>query len=219
MGAGFSQEHMIKYNPRRQNITNFHMNRLILTFALLLLTALPLVSCIHTKADTETTQKKCGPTKDLSVAFYQDTWDELWPQAKAGDMKARGKLYALILGIPHMSRLVPPGSSPDLMTAIRHLVILEVHLVDYWNQQHPKPQDKLPETDTETLRVYFRNNFFLQVGFDLSPRGKRFLKCAALQSGGCANQAVEDGLVPSFDEYIAQIDQHVENGAKASCAD
>lgn len=135
-----------------------------------------------------------------------EVWNSVWTAAKEGDLESRFKLFVSMAPLIHMTPIVPPGSSGDVITQIRHIVILAVHshnfLVMLPNQKIAI--DQVKEVRDTYIKVAY--DLYEMVGFNKNTHGKKFLECVKKKSDNCTKIAVDGKLVPSFEEYAKQID-------------
>ena len=136
----------------------------------------------------------------------QRVWNELWSKAKKGDNEALFSLFIAIAPPPDMQRIIVPGSSGDLVSTLKDITIVSVHSYEYMSN--------LPE---ENAYRSMAKHLYEQT-FSQSARGKKFLQCVNNKSQDCAKLAVQENLVPSFEEYAKKIDFYVSAGFKSSCS-
>ena len=130
----------------------------------------------------------------------QKTWDLLWPQAKEGNLEAREHLFFFSLAMPHNDTLQMPGSGNNFIARMHDGLILAVHSAGVQYKQE--------------IYVDVAEGFFTDLGLEKT----EFYKCFKQNlSTDCSRLAVEEGLVPSFDEFAANIDFFVEQGRKPQC--
>lgn len=134
----------------------------------------------------------------------QAMWNMLWPEAKKANLQARRMLSLSVAPLMHMDQIVMPGHSDDFITHLRDGLILMVHSsgVKYEKEY---AGDQILE-----------NLFYSKV---LSKEAhNRFWDCVLnVKSERCTAIAVEDNIVPPFNDYVAEIDEALKNGHKASC--
>lgn len=154
-------------------------------------------------------------------AHCAETWDMLWPWAKKGNYEARGLLLALTVSMMHMNSLVPPGSDPKNRAAHdTDIIIMGAHTMPLTKKDSPHLF-----LDPDSGEEYPGANFPFSYATYLIenrrlPNEKKqpYLDCLKeTPSHACADIAVKDGLVPSFEEYAAKIDALMAKGIKASC--
>ncbi|PCJ99163.1 MAG: hypothetical protein COA45_06915 [Zetaproteobacteria bacterium] len=182
------------------------MKKSILTFML----ALPMLFSIPAYADAENSnwiEDKVRLEKLVSEKKCTEYWGVLWPWAKAENYEARTMLLVLMAPPPHMRVVFAPGSSGDLVTNIRNIVIMAVHSHDI--------------KDASSIRADYgetADGLYKMVGFGDSAGGRKFMECVQnKEAKNCAEIAVQEKLVPSFKNYSAQIDMFMENGMQSTC--
>lgn len=134
-------------------------------------------------------------------------WATLWPWAKRGNMEARFLLFMLMVPPPDADILFAPGNVGDYATTMRDALVMAVHSLEF--------------EDGSSESKHYRDvkvNLFRSFGGEESPRAASFMACLNKDSSGCVEFAVKEKLVPSFDEYAAQIDALMENGMTGSCS-
>lgn len=136
----------------------------------------------------------------------QEKWNILWDWSKRGNLEARYLLFLMILSPPEMDLLIPPGYTNDIASRNYHLTVLATHLCRY-----------VPSLDEGNSEGSILNDFYIYSHFDESGAGKEFLKSYKAAEKNCADIAVQEGLVPSFDDYTKQIDRMLSLGKVPSC--
>jgi hypothetical protein len=189
-----------------------HNFRLVVLSALALCCAVP--SLVIAQDDSEWLADKARLEKLRSEnltneELCQKTWDILWSWSKKGNLEARAWLFFLLLPPgSHADVLHMPGRSGDYLTKIRDGLILAAHSsgVEYENKRYN-------ERHYGITYSFFSEMPVKNIG------GDTFLKCIALsQSKDCAQIAVDKKLVPSFENYAAEIDALLTQGMKPSCS-
>lgn len=136
----------------------------------------------------------------------QAMWNILWPEAKAGNLQARFALFVYLLPMMHHDRIIPPGHSDDFITRMRDSLIMSVH------SSGVRFEEKSPDEGLMEGAIYS-----IMLRKDLHDH-KSFLDCVATEnSQHCAEIAIQNDIVPSFEEYAAEIETFVGAGAKPSC--
>ena len=172
----------------------------------LFLSALFFASANFVHAEESIALQKLSQTTKCS-----EEWDVLWPLAKQGDLEARVILTIKVFGLMHHPDLCPPGGC-DYASKLRNILIMTVHASDY----------KFPDNEEyEGTKLYFKSAFDFvferyQLGYE-NGKGEKFLKCLYQSKGSCAKIAVDEGLVPSFEEYAKEIDAFTNAGFKSKC--
>lgn len=130
-------------------------------------------------------------------------WDVLWPWAKKGNDEARELLLVSLLPGPHMEGVCSPGSQCDFVTHMRDIIIVAVHASPIQYKEYKEAV----------------NSYFQQWGFEDVKQGKEFMECFnnTTSDKDCASLAVGANIVPSFEEYAAQIDAMLADGLKSKC--
>lgn len=128
----------------------------------------------------------------------QERWDVLWAEAKRGSLDARAYLlYELSWGNMHR-----PGYSNDTMSKARDYAVLAIHSFDEKNQE---------SKDLQEMGLSFLPSLSL-------PQAKDFTTC--LKKGfsqKCTSLAVEAGLIPSFADYVEEVEGALKLGKLPMC--
>lgn len=157
-------------------------------------------------ADPEWAAAKVQLEKLVSEEKCEEYWSTIWPYAKTGNLEARMVLLTFLAPPVHGTQIIPPGSTGDLVSKLRDIIIMAVHSSDY--------------TGSEDFNQYYKDlayDLYLKQGFEESVEGREFLKCVTEKANDCAAIAVKEKLVPSFDDYAKQIDLYTTSGMKSSC--
>jgi|GEM_PF-3366602 len=159
-------------------------------------------------------QQNISRAKLLDSEKCQLNWDLAWPWAKRGNLQARAMIYAL-LTIPKRQRLVMPGLPTDDLSLFRDTIILYVHSLGFQYED---------VVDEDILSVSGEMAAFHQgeIGRLYSVPSARLRACikaahsreAAQQ---CAEVAVDEGIVPSFESYAAEVDALIAQGLRPTC--
>ena len=143
---------------------------------------------------------------------FAGLWDVLWPQAKLGNIYAK----EMIAGAMIMRGLVPPGADTDNSGRLRHMIIWLVYAAPFPDRPEfvkhsilnsltrPLLMDGLPEIAP----------FIWKFG-----GGREFVAClkqSEISSAECVQLAVKRGLVPSFEQYSAEIERAASAGLRAT---
>lgn len=137
----------------------------------------------------------------------QTAWDLMWPLARGEDHEAQHFLMEAVM------KMAPPGSDLESRTDfLRHILVFGMNAA---------LSDKLPGTTHPSLRDWPSQlfPFFLDL-LALGEKGEQVAQCYKSQSTyqGCLNLAVTLGVVPSFSEYVKEIDDGAAKaGAAAQC--
>ncbi|MDP2205037.1 MAG: hypothetical protein Q8K65_01895 [Alphaproteobacteria bacterium] len=162
-------------------------------------------------------QKKDAQDKQQTdIESCQSLWDFTWLWAKRRNLEARGTLYTLMT-MPKRMMLPVPSAANDYASLMRDLMIIQVHSagVQY-----------IDGADEEIKSTYsgMTNFYEKQINFWDSLNGGTYLSCikeaSTLESAQrCTQIAVEEKLVPSFEDYAAEIDTLIAQGLRPSCKD
>lgn len=133
------------------------------------------------------------------------TWSILWDWSKRGNQEARYLLLVAMMPPPGMGAMTLPGTSQDYVSRIRDLLIVAVHAEDYSSSATTSDYTK----DLEDL--------YMTAGFGRAAAGQSFLECRSRREEDCVQHAVKALLVPSFEEFAAQIDKQTLDGAEPRC--
>lgn len=152
--------------------------------------------------------------KLASEGICDQHWDLLWPWAKQGNMEARRILFTISAVQLHMPEVYPPGRSGDLVSHLRDIIILGLHSLPKQNSGTITNQDKVfIETLTEFIRYYIST-------FQLNSANKaeKFIECWSKEkTQKCTKLAVDNGFIPSWESYSAEIDALIDKGMKSTC--
>lgn len=134
-----------------------------------------------------------------------ERWNILWPRAKKGNLEARLVLFMQLMPGPHQTGLFPPGSTKDMLSAIRDGTIVAIHSVG----------NKYEEMDRLLYGFYYE---LPRIFFGFSREFEEFAQCAKeKRSQDCIKIAVDAHLVPTFEVFAEQIDALVAQGKKPTC--
>jgi len=132
-----------------------------------------------------------------------ETWNILWPWAKKGNLEARVFIALRVVSFLHMPYWRMPDDADDVLSRRRHAFIMIVH------------SSGIPDSgDEPTLNQIFVD--YIQ-GFSF-PGKKSLLSCLQEPKSLCAQGAVEQGVVPSFEVYAKEIDRNIAQGLKPRCS-
>lgn len=126
-------------------------------------------------------------------------WDVLWHWSKAGNVRARGQLlYELAWGGTYR-----PAYAHDPLSRFRDMAILSIYSFD----DKEADLEKLVKQGVDHLRAFQRSD------------DKRFFACidAHGYKEQCAAMAIEDALVPSFEDYAKEVDAAIAAGQRPVC--
>jgi len=146
---------------------------------------------------------------DGYVENCQGIWDLLWPWAKVGRLEARELLFYMGLPLIHLPTLLAPGMSDVFSERQNELNVLLVHAAG--------PEGKAKE-ERKSLYADFIDSFnevYLErIGYN----SNAWMTCMNKEpSPACADILVKDKVIPSFEEYAAQIDLRIAQGQKPVC--
>lgn len=139
-------------------------------------------------------------------------WDILWPKAKAGDMEARWYIYFLMVSPPHMDIMFAPSTSQDYVSKMRSAIITAAHAYDYSAENSSDEHEKQVIEDYREIAILL----FKDAGFS-ETRREKFMACVTEGKQKCTHLAVEEHLVPSFEDYAKEIDALMAKGIKSTC--
>lgn len=138
----------------------------------------------------------------------QKLWSVVWSEAKEGNLQARFGLYSLFMPPPHMTEITFSGRT-DMVSRLRDISVMAVHSTGV---QHSENEDSITDVYYEGFNRFYEELNFSGIG------GESFLKCLnESRSRSCAQIAVNDNLVPSFEAYAQEIDLLLEQGMKPIC--
>lgn len=134
---------------------------------------------------------------NLATADCGDLWNELWPQAKAGNLSARDVLGELV----YTRSLRIPGQPIDGW--VDTYLTLVVH-------------------EYMTL-----NKNYKLLGSDIvrQPAGGNLAHCFSVRWSlfgnaarrSCVDQALEQGLIIKFENFVQYVEQHQQEGERVTC--
>lgn len=127
-----------------------------------------------------------------------EIWEVLWSWSKKGNLEAREGLLTHIIYFG----LDRPGTDQSFQSRQRDVVILGIHSIGVTKQlTHSQ------ETALSLLRD------------SEDRRAKKFLACVDQKlSADCAKIAVEEKIIPSFEEYASEVDKAISKGSRPQCA-
>lgn len=141
-------------------------------------------------------------------------YNVLWSWSKKGNLSARFMLLATIAfsGFEKgMGHFVMPTTSWDEMTRKRYLSLLTLYQIG-----SKEDTEGFGDADKEENR-YFFDTFITKIN-GLEPDSK-FGKCMGKErSQKCVEEAVKDGIIPSFDRFAREIDALYAAGFMPICA-
>lgn len=137
----------------------------------------------------------------------EERWDKLWSSAKQGNLIARAGILFLIAPPLDGERIFLPGRTGDSISILRDSIILAVHSTGV---KYSVKQYNLAHAETvHTFYSYVPLKEF---------NGKDFFSCLKEKNTQeCADIAVKDRLVPSFEDYANEIDMAMSNGKTVKC--
>lgn len=146
---------------------------------------------------------------NIEKGTCEDRWDLFWPFAKEGNLDARAHLLFLLAPALHNDMLYAPGRSGDNVSQLRDIAIMAAHSLGY---HHKKPE--VNEHYAGIIDQFLINTPAVKWG-----NGK-FRNCLIKKGliAECAQVAVEEKIVPSFETYVAEIDALTAQGYKATCS-
>ncbi len=100
-----------------------------------------------------------------------------------------------------------PGNAGDAITSKRDAAIILTHAIEYKGEE-AVAHDYIDAAD-----------FLRYAGLGLSGdyRSQPFVECIEKRQNGCVLIALKEKLVPTFEEYAAQIDAFLASGLKPHC--
>lgn len=137
----------------------------------------------------------------LDSSQCQKRWDILWSNAKSGNQEARFSLLTALL----WDGLVFPGEKNDMISEIRNMLILAVHSGNYAYIQEPPLKINASEVVYKLVDLKKLD-------------ARKFLNCMETNpQEDCSKSAVEDRLVPSFEDFSKQVDMRIKMGERPNC--
>lgn len=133
-------------------------------------------------------------------ASCQEKWDILWGWSKKGNLQARNGLSSMIW----FGMLDRPGSDGYTASRQRDFVILSVHSFGY--------TDDYPGTKSLKLATFSTLN---KINYAAAERVRRCEEKGFAHK--CSSMAVQEGLVPSFEGYVEEIEKYISQGFKPNC--
>lgn len=149
-------------------------------------------------ADATLDEAKARSLAAFEAVDCGTVWNVLWPLAKTGNAEAR----ALLFGAVWQGGLVPPGRSGDRMAALRDTAILAAY-----GSAAGDPASR---------------DYFKAILSDLPEAfsGDTRAICAKTEAEptACLDAGIASGLLPSFEDFAAEIDALAASGeAEARC--
>ena len=127
----------------------------------------------------------------------QERWDTLWSAVQEGHVEAR---LAIVMGMMVGSLKGVPSRSDDYFSRKRDMLILAIYSVGMTD-----PDYKFIDT------LYYKN-------LKSVPGARAFFKCIETnRSQACAQILVNRQTIPSFQDYIDEVNTAIEAGAKPKC--
>lgn len=153
--------------------------------------------------------EKLNRSEDLSKCDLY--YNILWGWAKKGNLNARNTLFMQLISHPWQSdNFFLPTATWDVMTKNYYLNTLAVHQIGSDEEKNKEYID------------FFGGNiidFQIKDSYGLKPDSD-FGKCMSKErSQKCVEEAVKDGLIPSFDRFARQIDALYAAGFMPICAE
>lgn len=150
--------------------------------------------------------------QDKAYLESVDSWDEghcervfdvLWHWSKQGNMAARRSLLMVMTAL-HGHYLTLPNASLDMLTFQRSVITLAAHsLGDYATDE--------PEDMADFVSSFYRGVRGLE-------DGSKFANCVAEgEPASCVQQAVDDRVVASFENFAREVDMFSAAGYSAQC--
>lgn len=135
--------------------------------------------------------------------WCQQSWNILWPWAKKGNLEARAEL----LGDYYAYKRSMPGHG-DWISIKRDLIVLLIHSAGY-NYKDNRRYEGSRMMPFEILKELLDSDY---------PSAKEFSVCRSDSlTTACADQVIKLGLVPSFEDYAAEIDFQISRGKVSRC--
>lgn len=151
--------------------------------------------------------------KFIEEGRCSEYWNIIWPWAKKGNAEARFNLLFRTVGFMHMDQILLPGSGDDYVSRMRNWTIMAVYAQEYY---HNMPSN-IPNHDFLLEYRQAMIKIFELAGFREAQGGDEFLSCVEARGGNCSAIAIKNKLVPSFEEYAAQIDAFMVQGMQSRC--
>lgn len=133
-------------------------------------------------------------------------WDILWPWVKKGNKEALLILLSYRIG-PHAMNIILPGEGGDLISGMRNTAILTVYSYAE-NSSVAKEYSDFYADMISGLSTLFPFN---------SPQASEFNKCVSEGGEGCISIAMKDKLVPTFDDFVSEIELFQAGSMSAKC--
>lgn len=161
-------------------------------------------------------QKSNQDKKLTDTETCQSIWDFFWPWAKRGNLEARAYFY-LMLALPGDWAIRTPIDVSDFASRIRTIIILQIHSagVQY---------DETIDEDTKSLYPDLAEFYEKQIEVWDGMKGGTYMPCikeASTKESAqrCAQIAVQEKLVPSFEDFAAEVDALIAQGLRLTCKD
>lgn len=130
----------------------------------------------------------------------ETAWNLIWPWAQRGNLEARAILATSMV----VAKLTPPSNSDDAISRFRHFIILAVHGAANGDS-----------AAVEVLYSLIKDKQIMDIG------GRKLIRCfdAHKEPLFCVEEAVKDGFIPSFEDYVKEIEimSKFSNLPRASC--
>ncbi|MDD3020827.1 MAG: hypothetical protein PHX61_07595 [Alphaproteobacteria bacterium] len=152
----------------------------------------------------EAAKQKLEILKDSKLSEEEECqliWDTLWTWSKNGNLEARGLLYrAVYLGWWGAPAILMPGRSGDVISLKRDWIILGIYSLEGYDER---------PVENGIIELFDNNNY----------KEKAFLGCLKDNpKKHCVQLSYTKlNLVPTFEDYAAEVDALVEMGKKQKC--
>lgn len=157
----------------------------------------------------------------------QATWNILWPHIKSGVPEAKVWLSFLLLPLPHGDAITLPGRYSNSDNLRDGITVIANTLGDELDD-HKEPSGglSLKEAFYGHALVYLSDEALNEAFPDRKLRqfqDEKFLRCLAIKGildepiRDCAESAIEAGIIPSFDGFVAKIDSLLATNNKPTC--
>lgn len=161
-------------------------------------------------------QKDSAKKVQTDAEKCQAMWDFFWPWAKRGNIQARAAFY-VFMTLPRRYRLNFPTSSSDFASLMRDAMIFQVHSAGI---QYDETADEDIRSEYSGMAEFYEK----QISFWDGLNGGSYLACIKKANSRdtaqmCAKTAVQEGLVPSFEDYAKEIDFLIAQGLRPLCVD
>ena len=161
----------------------------------------------------------------------QKTWDILWTHAKDQNASALMFLSLAVFPPPHNSYIILPGRNKDnKQQHYRDILALGMYMLKFFDAEKFKEDAVGTEEQKQNMLgwplLFLHDDIFKQAFPDAKRTAfgdEALLKCTTMMAlqrkslDACIDPVIEKGYLPSFEDFVKDIDDAIANGAKPTC--